>query len=162
MNVGAAAVALAGLGVGTAALWFAWRLVRAAGGEGEPVDAAGRGTAGAQVAEESGGAPAAVEREPLADAPAAPTALGQIGAVLAFGGICLLLPLGARPRRRLQAPKNGFRFCASRLDSTPPRHQCQPKISPRPVRYPQHTLRQSLNRGSGSYTASNPNKGCFR
>lgn len=92
MNVGAAVVALAGLGVGTAALWFAWRLVRAAGGEGEAVDAAGRGTAAAQVAEESGGAPAAAEREPLADAPAAPTALGQIGAVLAFGGICLLLP----------------------------------------------------------------------
>ena len=92
MNVGAAVVALAGLGVGTAALWFAWRLVRAAGGEGEAIDAAGRGTAGAQVAEESGGAPAAAEREPLADAPAVPTALGQIGAVLAFGGICLLLP----------------------------------------------------------------------
>ena len=93
MNVGAAVVALAGLGVGTAALWFAWRLVRAAGGEGEGIDAARRGTGAAQVAEEeSGDAPAAPEREPLADAPAVPTALGQIDAVLAFGGICLLLP----------------------------------------------------------------------
>lgn len=91
MNFGAIVVALFGLGVGTGALWFAWRLVRAAGGEGEAVDAAGRATGESQSSSEQDIA-GEKEREPHANAHAPPSALGQIGAVLAFGGICLLLP----------------------------------------------------------------------
>ena len=94
MNIGAAAAALFGLAVGLGALWFAWRLVRAASNEDQGIYADDRGAAEAQSPSEQG-RDLAGDKEPetLAN-PTTPSssALGQIGAVLAFGGICLLLP----------------------------------------------------------------------
>lgn len=95
MNTGAAIVALLGLGVGCAGMWLAWRLVRAAGGEGRDPAKAGteeqsRSTAGKEPEQP------APEEPSLEDSPAgvfSPTgAWGQIGAVLALGGVCLLIP----------------------------------------------------------------------
>lgn len=93
MNIGAAVVALFGFGVGLGALWFAWRLVGTAGSEDESVNADDRGAAEAQSPSEHGrNLAGGKERETLANATATSSALGQIGAVLACGGICLLLP----------------------------------------------------------------------
>lgn len=95
MTSGAVIIALLGLGVGCAGMWLAWRLVRAAGGEGQdPAKASAQGRSGA-AANEKHEQP--VSEEPsLEDSPAgvfSPTgAWGQIGAVLALGGVCLLIP----------------------------------------------------------------------
>ncbi len=95
MNTGAAVVALLGLSVGCAGMWLAWRLVRAAGGEG-------RDPAKANIERQSGSAADEEQEQPapeepsLEDSPAgvfsSTGALAQIGAVLALGGFCLLIP----------------------------------------------------------------------
>ena len=95
MTSGAVIVALLGLGVGCAGMWLAWRLVRAAGGESrDPAKASAQGQSGA-AADEEHEQPAS-EEPSLEDSPAgvfSPTgAWGQIGAVLALGGVCLLIP----------------------------------------------------------------------
>lgn len=95
MTSGAVIVALLGLGVGCAGMWLAWRLVRAAGGEGlDPAKASAQGRA-APAADEEHEQPAS-EKPSFEDSPAgvfSPTgAWGQIGAVLALGGVCLLIP----------------------------------------------------------------------
>ena len=95
MNTGAAIVALLGLGVGCAGMWLAWRLVRAAGGEGRDPDNASAERQSRSAAEEEHDQPAP-EEPSLEDSPAgvfSPTgALAQIGAVLALGGVCLVIP----------------------------------------------------------------------
>ena len=95
MTAGAAVVALLGLGVGCAGMWLAWRLVRAAAGEGRAPDNAGAEGQIRSAAEEEP-EPLAGEEHSVASSPAgasSPTgAWGQIGAVLALGGVCLLIP----------------------------------------------------------------------
>lgn len=95
MTAGAAVVALLGLGVGCAGMWLAWRLVRAAAGEGQAPDRAAAEEQIRSAAEEEP-APLAGEEHSVANSPAgafSPTgAWGQIGAVLALGGVCLLIP----------------------------------------------------------------------
>ena len=70
MTIGAILVPLVALGLCAGGMWFAWRLVRAAGREGEVDETARRPSA---------------SKPPLG-------ALGRIGAVVAVGGVCLWLP----------------------------------------------------------------------
>lgn len=72
MTIGAVLVPLVALGLCAGGMWFAWRLVRAAGREGE-------------VAVRERARKPSASRPPLG-------ALGQIGAVAAAGGVCLWLP----------------------------------------------------------------------
>ena len=94
MTSGAVIVALLGLGVGCAGMWLAWRLVRAAGGEGQDPAKTGTERHSGSAADEEHEQPA--PEASVEDSPAGvflPTgAWGQIGAVLALGGVCLLIP----------------------------------------------------------------------
>lgn len=86
MTIGGVAAVLVGLSVGGGAMWFAWRVVRAAGREGEPLDSPPLAQSPSQPdAPDQDDAPAAIP-------PRQSSALGQIGAVLALGGVCLWLP----------------------------------------------------------------------
>lgn len=75
MTIGAILVPMVALGLCAGGMWFAWRLVRAAGREGREGEVAVRERA----------------RKPSASRPPL-GALGQIGAVAAVGGVCLWLP----------------------------------------------------------------------
>ena len=97
MTIGGAAAVLVGLGVGGAAMWFAWRVVRAAGREGEPLDGPPLAQPPSQPdAPDHDDAPGDRTAPGTSDQqgvnPRQPSALGQIGAVLALGGVCLWLP----------------------------------------------------------------------
>ena len=75
MTIGAILVPLVALGLCAAGMWFAWRLVRAAGRDGQEDEVAVGETARRP----------STSRPPLG-------ALGQIWAVTAAGGVCLWLP----------------------------------------------------------------------
>ena len=72
MTIGVILVPLVALGLCAGGMWFAWRLVRAAGREGEV------------AVDETARRPSA-SRPPLG-------ALGRIGVVATVGGVCLWLP----------------------------------------------------------------------
>ena len=74
MTLGAIVIPLVALALGCAAMWFAWRIVRAAGREGDAEEAT-----------------PAVPNTPGPRSPAA-SAIGQIGTVAMLGGVCMWLP----------------------------------------------------------------------